>query len=104
MCEVETATGGQYADIAYGRTEYDMQQALGHYLDGYSAGYLAAEREYQTHGTPYMDGLPEVEEAAGICRRDCPDFDAQGCVPQKCASSHYTDGDCWTCARKEAGR
>ena len=47
VCEAEVVTNhlgqsgpwrGHYAEIAYGRTEYDMQQALAHYLDGYTAG------------------------------------------------------------------
>ncbi len=36
VCERDTTTGGHYPDIASGRTEYDMQRALAHFLDGYA--------------------------------------------------------------------
>jgi hypothetical protein len=61
VCEADIVTscsgqtgpwGGLHADIAAGATEYDMQRALAHYLDGYSAGrdamraVLAEVRDY----------------------------------------------------------
>lgn len=42
VCERDDPSGGHHADIAAGATEYDMQRALAHYLDGYSAGQRSA--------------------------------------------------------------
>lgn len=56
-----SATGALYRTIATGQTERELQEALAHYLDGYSDGRRDAET-----GTPE----PEYDEAEADRRLD----------------------------------
>lgn len=57
--------GALYSDIAAGATEYDMQRALAHYLDGYAAAASRFTRHEAERNQTMRLALERIATTAG---------------------------------------